>query len=272
MKQNRTWLITINTTLVLLFLLFLISIVLTLKDVYPLSIELTKSGLDNLITLFNTSIKIGAALLAIITIKVYFSNINQTDKIIARTDLQVASYIKSENLKNYFLHREEFKLFIQELDFIKDIIINQSYMFYSIWDNLYRTFYYSSYKYFEPKLSENAKCSILNYLNTIKESHVNVMSVHDFEINELNTLASLIMPPIEDLMKKIVDYHFAKYFKEIFSKESPTDQKETVYLLLKVLHTKQLYESILIFEGENMVSSDIFDNHVNEYFNKFKSN
>jgi hypothetical protein len=271
-NQNRLWIISINGVLIFLFILFLISIYLDASITKRLSFEFTKEGLDNFITFFSTSIKVGTALMAILTIKLYFSRINQTDKIIERTNLQVSSYIKSENLKNYFLHRKEFRAYFQELDFFKNSITNQSFSFYSVWDTLYRAFYYSTYKNFEPKLDDNAKKAMLNYLNSIKNASINSMVVPAFEEDELKDISNKILPSIEEIVEIITDLEFSEFLKENAIVIIDQNILKLLRLVFKIKITKQLYESILSFDGENIIKLNIFDQNLNEYFQIFKSN
>jgi hypothetical protein len=271
-NQNKLWIIAINGVLVFLFILFIISIYFAINIPKPSNFEFTKEGLDNFISIFTTSIKIGTALIAILTLKLYFSRINQTDKIIERTNLQVSSYIKSENLKNFFLHRKEFRSYFQELDFFKNSITNQSFSFYSIWDTLYRAFYYSSYKNFEPKLDENAKKAMLKFLDSIQKASINTMVVPAFEENELNAISMKILPSIEEIVETITDLEISEFIKEIDSAIIDQNKHKLLRLIFKIKITKQLYESILSFDGEDIFKLNIFDKNITEYFQIFKSN
>ena len=271
-KKNKLWSYVINIILTFLLLFLLTSIVFTIKDSLPVNFLFTIVGLKNLIVLYDTSIKIGAAFVAFLTLKVYFSRMNQTEIIIERTNLQVTSYIKSENLKNYFLHRKEFRNYFQELKLFKNSSDDKSISFYSIWDSLYRAFYYSSYRNFEPKLNQYSKTSITSFLNNIKKSPLDSLAVPAFDVANLNEIVTGILPAILETVNTIAEIKNIELIKNNKIKKEITFQElNTISLLLKIKVTKQLYESILSFDGENIIPLSACDNNISEYFKLFKS-
>lgn len=262
LNVSRWWLKIINIIIAIAIGCFIVSLFLGIKEIINLNFDPSKQGMDYFINMFDTSIKIGAAIIAVLTIKVYFSNNNQTEKIIDQTERQSTKYIESENLKNFFLHRTEFRSYIQELDFFKKLSQLESFSFYSTWDMLYKTFYDGNYKEFEPKIKKDAKNSIANFINSIKNSSLNTARVSVFEKTELESIVEKMLPSIKDLIEEIVKLKIEQY------NNSGLTNIEEIQLVLKITITIQLYYSILSFEGEPIPHVNTFNENTTNFLNK----
>jgi hypothetical protein len=267
-SAKRFWIYSINIAIFVIICFFIFSFWLGIKETMIMKFEFSIKWMNDFIEKFYISIKIGAAIIAILTIKVYFSNNNQTERIIKETIKQSENYVKSENLKNYFLHRKEFRLYVQELDFFKKLKEIESFNFYSTWDILYKTFYDGDYKNFEPKLMKNEEDNIITFINSIQISSINTVAVPSFEKEDLEKIVSNILPSTKEFIENIASLQVDEYYNIYQNSES----KILTDLAVKILIAKQLYESILSFNGKKITQLDTFDKNINKYFNNLKIN
>lgn len=262
MKQpnnNKIWLITINIIIGTLLLLLIVSVVVAIKETDFHSIKLSKDSFNKLISEFEGSIKIIAGIIAILTIKVYFLNMKRTDAIIERTNRQVNAYVKNENLKNYFLHRKEFREYFSEIDLFKNPKNNQNLNFYAIWDTVYRAFYHFGYKNFEPTLNENAKKSVIAFFNAIKNSPINFQETPNIDQKELNKIENTIIISIKPIIEQIRENKLSEIkFK--------TEAEGLIPIIFTIKIIQELYESVLSFDGENITHEYFkFNENIEEY-------
>lgn len=260
---GKIWLFIINLTITIAFCLFIWSLVMSFFSLKESDLDFSENTLNLLLEMFNNSIKIGAAIIALLTIKVYLSNNNQTERIIEQANRQSQYYIESENLKNYFLHRKEFSLYIREVNFFKKMAQVESFNFDVTWDTLYKTFYDGNYKQFKPKLKKDAKTHINNFLNSIKDSSLNSMELPAFnDVNELEEILDKVIPIIKSFVDNIIEINVFECADNHFSMDFNITK-----MINKIIVVKQLYESILAFEGENIIQLDTFDRNMNKIFN-----
>jgi len=259
-NTDKIWLTSINTILIILLLIFIVSLLIFVKETTYQEIELTKTSFDALINKLENSIKIIAGIIAVLTIKVYFLNMRKTDSIIERTNRQLIAYVKNENLKNYFLHRKEFREYFSEIDLFKDPKNTQNLNFYAIWDSIYRAFYYSGYKNFEPSLSNSSKKSVIDFFNAVKNSSINYQEAPIIEKDELYKIQNTIIPSLEPIINQIRD-------NKMLDKKFKDQAKDLIQLIFTIKIMQELYESVLSFDGENSAHEYFkFNKNIHEYF------
>ena len=263
-KVNQNWLTIMNVAICIATLCFFASLFFDIREVIELDMDLSKSGKDNFIETFLTSFKIGAAIIEILTIRSFLANNNQTERIIAKTQQQIEIYAKNENLKNFFLHKEEFHKYIKDLDFLEVFFKENSINSKNISIILYRHFFYSGYADFKPELSSSHKEQIRSYLNLIKCSNINSITDSTSTEHSLFTLYQNIIPNTKNVIEEVVKVKM----------KDMNEQNDNIKKALCIKIAKQLYESILLFDGSCDISMEIYDtfeHKINDYINNNSS-
>ncbi len=268
----KLWTLAINAIIALLFIILIVSIFVTVKEEWPLKLLFSIEGINNFISIYSTSIKIAAAFITVLTIKVSIVRLNQNEETLKRTNYQLKNYKESENLKNYFLHRKEFRDYIKETSLIKELEKEEAFDFYSLWNTLYKSFYYTSYREFNPKLNGSIVKSMNNFLNEIKKSCINLIQVPSIEEDELSRLITKNITSLRDIISLLVDFKLKAMNSTIFSNKIDKHPNYRILrLMVEIYTTKQLYEYILSFDGLPIIESFTFNENYFQFINIIKT-
>jgi hypothetical protein len=266
------WKYFIDVVLLILFASLILSIFIIAYESRHLSFEFTTAGIEKFISLYLISFKISGAFIALLTIKVSIIRINQSEEALKRTNFQLKNYKESENLKNYFLHRKEFKEYIQETPLIKSIKTDDFIELYNIWNTLYKCFFYTGYKDFNAKLNDEVIKTINSYLNEIRTSPLNLTQLPQVELNEIIRLKSLALPQLHEIIDILVDIKLKALNSEINYTSYEEIEKVKLKTLVEVFTTKQLYEYVLSFDGLEIKDTPQFNTNYANYINFLKTN
>lgn len=266
-RKFQNWNLLLKFILILTIVFFLFSILLIAKDYWPLSLDLSRDGINNFINIFNPSFEIGAVLLALFIIWLTFERMNQTEKRIRQTQEQLRISEDNNKFNNYFKHREEFIEYFKTTSFY-DYLININANFQIT--HIYKKLYYENYNNFRPALNENSKNKIDYFLNKVKNSTINRphFNLSKSQAPELIEIIRNNFSYIKDLFIEVNERE-----KEIVKEKSESEnifRTNTVcFYINEIYWAVKFFESIKMFDGENILSLSNFENNYLKYKSSF---
>ncbi len=244
--------------IVLIFLIVLFAH--SFIDIYSSQDQITVKSWNNLLNSFETPIKIGIFILAIITLLFTIERIKQTNKTIdlIKDNNQFNNLYKHKELfKNYMFKTDSYWIIQRNLDIHEEVVINK----------LYEQFYYKTYKLFRPAMNQKTKDYVLNLSNKIKKYRtVDLMGlIKQISTGQLNLNIPVYRFELEDIVGKI----YSNLNHELMNRQQsrPFAYCYSSQIFSSALHCYikfELYEDILGFDGE----VEILDSLVKSNFKK----
>lgn len=175
-----------------LLFLSILTIIVTVFTTSNLALSLTSSGLNNFYNYFGGSIKLGGASLALLTIYVTIVRMRQTNiqlkkmqEQLDRSKEQIVVSMENNLFNNYYKHKEIFKDYFLKSKYVKFLEETKNVQVHIVLDNLYRFYFYKTYREFKPELSEESENLIAAYLNYLLKNQTFIKSVRVVEPNEI---------------------------------------------------------------------------------------
>lgn len=156
--------------IVVFFLVISISVlIIQIADNSKLGFLWNSIGLNNFISLFDTSIKFLAALIGIIAVWVTLERFSQTDRRINQAERQMNIISDNNKFNNFLAHKkyfiDSFKLDTLLVNHIKETSSSNE----KILNRIYHSIYYKSYHDFQPNINDKFKLEIENSFKKIND-------------------------------------------------------------------------------------------------------
>jgi hypothetical protein len=167
-------------------LFFLFALIVEGMEAFVSEFNITSAGLGNLFTYFDSTIKVGATLLILLTIWLTLERIKQTNKQILYLEKQINSLTDNNSFNNFYRHKDEFIRALSESQSI-NLIAQKSNIRIKTLLYQYHSFYYGrTYTEFKPNIKESMMVSIESFYERLKKSDVSKRKIALSDLNELD--------------------------------------------------------------------------------------